>query len=75
MIFLINSFNSQAFNFLKVQIFAGPNVNIVYCSNRNSSPCDLYKMSLVAIAPCLAILHPSTDSGTQCTHYVLCQLT
>ena len=68
--FSINSFNSQAFNFLKLQIFAGPNVNCVYFSPR-----DLYKMSWVAIAPCLAILHPSTDSGTQCTRYVLCQLT
>ena len=31
---------------MKLQLYAGPNVNIVRCSNRDSSLGDLYKMTL-----------------------------
>ena len=32
--------------FLKLQLYASPNVSVVCCTNRDSSPRDLYKMTL-----------------------------
>ena len=42
---IVQSF-SLTFNFLKLQLYVGSNVSIAYCSNRNSWPRDLYKITL-----------------------------
>ena len=34
--------------FLKMQLYTGPNMFVAYCTKTDSSPCDFYKMTLVA---------------------------
>ena len=37
------------FIFLKLQVYASSNVSVAYCTSRNSSMRDLYKMALPVI--------------------------
>ena len=63
--------------FLKLQLCAGPNVNIVCCTNRDSSPRDLYIMTLFATVPSnrllgnLGSIQRNFPYGTQLIYYVL----
>ena len=34
-------------NYLKCQLYAGPNVHVVHCTNRDSSPKNLYTITLL----------------------------
>ena len=54
------------FHLLKVQLYAGPNVIVMYCTNRNSSPWDLHKMTLL-VAKAL----PKVLEKIYCTHQSL----
>ena len=58
--------NFQIFESTYVQLYAGPNVSNMYFPNRNSSPRDLYKTTLL-VAKAL----PKVLEKIYCTHQSL----
>ena len=61
--FLIHIFVSSHYNFLKLQLWAVLNVNIVFCTNMYSSPRDLYTMTLLFAALHIQEMQLEQQSG------------